>query len=225
MSSAIFIVATDTDAGKTWVTTQCLKHYQRQVRDVQALKPIACGLDVAPSNESAALNEDVQQLLDLQPRLKASDINYKTYIKPVAPALAARVEGSFDADALLQWIKEQQCRADITLIESVGGLMTPLLASDEDAWLVSHWLEAMDDAEILLVVPLRLGCLNQALLACTALSRLGRAPRWIILNDLEGTGSGEETRSILQPCLRAVFGFVPDVQIVLRSQCDFPFLV
>jgi len=218
MSSSIFIVATDTDAGKTWVTTQLFKQFQDQGLAVRALKPIACGVQVAPSNESAALNEDVQQLCNIQPQRKISDINFKTYHQPLAPALAAKVEGAFSPEALLLWIGDLQHQMEITLIETVGGLMTPLLATDGNVWLVSDWLQQMLDTQVLLVLPLRLGCMNQALLACAELQRLDRSPTWIVFNDLDGNGTADETITILMPCLKRLFGHVPKLLISNQGQ-------
>jgi len=218
MSSSIFIVATDTDAGKTWVTRGLLRNYQALGESVQALKPLACGLDVGPTNESAAMNGDVAVLQQLQPQLLLSDINFKTYMQPLAPALAAQQEGVFSSADLLAWLAMKQESVQTTLIESVGGLMTPLLAAEDDTWSVADWLLDMPTSEVLLVVPLRLGCMNQALMACATLKAMNRKPRWILFNDIEGLGTAEETISTLTPFLKRMFGMLPAVLSLTQGQ-------
>ena len=209
MSRSIFITATDTGAGKTWVTAHLLRKLLLQGIDAQALKPIASGI------LDSGLNEDVACLLDVQGNREASDINFHTYVSPVAPALAAELEHKgIQPDDMYAWIKKQSRKAELTLIEGVGGLMVPLQAKPEHLWLVSDWLEQMADADVMLVVPLRLGCMNQALLSCQCLNAINRAPKWIVFNDIENNHSGEETKRILFPFLQRMFQQIPEILCV-----------
>ncbi len=203
MSRTIFITATDTDAGKTWVTHSLLKTVLSQGADAQALKPIASG------KQNDGLNEDVALLLDAQPSKHSQDINYVTYDLPLAPALAAKKQGlSFNVEQLLAWQEKQVSRHDITLIEGVGGLMVPLKIGAKP-WLVSDWLQATPSAEVMLVVPIRLGCINQALLSCEHLKKIGCPPQWLVLNDINGEGSFEDVQAMLEPLLRQIFVVPP----------------
>lgn len=213
MPRSIFITATDTGAGKTWVTEHLIRHLLVQGVDAQALKPIASGL--LPSG----LNEDVETLLLAQGKTDASQINLHTYQMPVAPALAGKAEGhSYTPESLQGWIKEKEALAEVTLIEGVGGLMAPLIASEIHSWLVGDWLQAMSSAEVMLVVPLRLGCMNHLLLSCAYLASIQRQPKWIVLNDLDGQGQGEETKCLLSPYLLNIFGHVPQIYCVRQPQ-------
>lgn len=212
--SSIFVVATDTDAGKTWVTAKLLQQFQALGKSVAALKPIASGVG------ESGLNNDVAQLLALQPGQTSRNINFKTYHRPVAPALAARNEGGLCPRSLHEWLVLRSAGNDITLIESLGGLMTPLIASEQQVWLVSDWLGSIKGAQIILVVPLRLGCMNQALLACSEMKHSGISPTWIILNDIDGLGDDHETQSILTPCLARLLGWVPHLVYVQQNAAE-----
>jgi len=205
MSRTIFITATDTDAGKTWVTHSLLQAMLSQGVDAQALKPVASG------KNGDGLNEDVALLLDAQPSKHSQDINYVTYDFPLAPALAAKKQGlGFNAEQLLAWQDKQISQHDITLIEGVGGLMVPLRV-DEKPWLVSDWIQTTAQVEVMLVVPLRLGCMSQVLTHCQCLAGIGSLPRWIVFNDMSQTGGFDETQMTLKPILQNMFAQPPNM--------------
>lgn len=213
MPRSIFITATGTHAGKTWVTEQLLSLLQGLAQDVQALKPIASG------RLASGMNEDVALLLAKQPHKTLAAINFQTFQHPVAPALASQLEQQdLDVEQLLDWLINQENMHDLTLIEGVGGLMVPLIANDKQTWLVSDWLQAMLDVDVLLVVPLRLGCMNQALLSCTALANMGKTPKWVVFNDIDSNGTGLATINILKPCLAKIFAAEPMLVCVEQAQ-------
>jgi len=206
VARSIFITGTDTGAGKTWVTKHWLEQLISRGVHAQALKPIASGtLD-------SGLNEDVEALLHVQSHFQACDINFHTFPQPLAPALAAQYEGyALSSEDFLAWQKMQIAKADMTLVEGVGGLMVPLISHDSQTWLVSDWMQAIPNIEVLLVAPLRLGCMNHILLSCALLKSMKQMPKWIVLNDMDKNQTGEETKRILTPHLRQLFGCVPDV--------------
>jgi dethiobiotin synthetase len=177
----IFITATDTDAGKTYVTASLLRSLKRAGRDVIGLKPVASG------SEGAPISPDVAALLKAQdmPESTAAYINLYSFAAALAPSQAAAgEERSVDPQTLVDWCKEQSSAHDISLIEGVGGLMVPLT---ED-YLVADWLGDMPDCEVMLVVRAKLGGINHALLTLDKLNLMGRAPRWIIINDAGNVG-------------------------------------
>jgi len=189
----IFITATDTDAGKTWVTAGAVRALLAADVDALAVKPVACGLDVAGNNE------DIQALLDAQNLRDADAISFYRFAQPAAPALAATAEGrSILPDELLRWCDGQS--ADLCLIEGVGGLMVPL----SDGWLVSDWIEAMPDCEIWLVVGCRLGAMNHALLTLSVLRQMGREPARVIFN-----AAAAADEAWLEPVRQVVAAFLP----------------
>ena len=212
MSRSIFITASDTGAGKTWVTANLLKHLLAQGESAQALKPIASGV------LTTGVNEDVQLLMDAASTSEQA-VNFHTFQTPVAPALAGQKEKcALSPEKLLTWIRQRETEKQTTLIEGVGGLMAPLVLG-EKPWLVSDWLQAMPDAEVMLVIPLRLGCMSQALVHCAYLASIQRTPKWIVLNDLQHNQTGEETMRIISPYLSNIFDKLPSL-VVVRQTSD-----
>ncbi|MDQ6998571.1 MAG: dethiobiotin synthase [Mariprofundus sp.] len=169
----IFITATDTDAGKTWVTASAIRALLKKRIYAKALKPIACGLN------DAGLNDDIEILLGAQGLNDADKINLFRYALPSAPSQAAAAESAMvDTDKLTAWCKNEADHVDTCLIEGVGGLMVPIT----DNWLVSDWIKAIPDAEVWLVVGCKLGAINQTLLTLEKLKQMGRSPSRIFFN-------------------------------------------
>jgi len=176
---SIFITASDTDAGKTYVTCALVRALRRLGREVLALKPVASG------GGRAALNPDVAALLAAQGLRDAEAINRYSFAAPLAPAQAARLEGKrIEPEALVAWCAAKAATRALTLIEGVGGLMVPLA----ERYLVCDWLAAMPACRVLLVARARLGGINHMLLSLDKLERMGRTPDWIVLNDADGAG-------------------------------------
>lgn len=177
--TTVFVTATDTGAGKTAITALLLHHLLTSGIDAVALKPVASG---CPKGE---INEDVAALLEAAGKspAEADDINLYSFAMPAAPSIAAAAEGrTIDAGELTAWCRRRCQTARVCLVEGVGGLMVPLTPS----FLVRDWLAAMPEAALLLVVPARLGAINHTLLTLAEISRLGRTPRWVVINDSIG---------------------------------------
>jgi len=194
--SKIFITATDTGAGKTWVTATVIRSLLGQGMLAKALKPVSCGFD------GDGQNEDIETLLLAQQLSHADQINLYRFALPVAPSQAAAAEGQMiGTGRLVQWCIEQARGLHCCLIEGVGGLMAPLT----DSWLVSDWIEAMPDYDIWLVVGCKLGAINQALLTLDKLKQMNRAPGRIFFNaaSLDNNAWIEPTRQAVEPFLNA----------------------
>jgi len=181
--SSLFITATDTDAGKSFLTASMLRALLSAGHDAVALKPVSCGC------ENGELNADVATLLDAQGMTggEAGRINLYDFAAYAAPLFAARAEGGcIDATRLAEWCRRQVEGHALTLIEGVGGLMVPLA----EGVLVSDWLQLMPQAHVLLVVRARLGGINQALLTLDKLHRMQRRPDWVVVNAADAQGNG-----------------------------------
>jgi len=171
--SNVFITATDTDVGKTWVTAAAVRSCFGQGMGARALKPVACGLD------GDGKNEDIESLLSAQSLTDANAINLYRYAMPAAPSQAAAAQSqTIDTDKLVQWCHDQSDGVETCLIEGVGGLMTPLT----DTWLVSDWIAAMPDCDVWLVVGCKLGAINQTLLTLDKLAQMSRSPARVFFN-------------------------------------------
>lgn len=197
MGLNIFVTATDTDAGKTFVTASLIRALRQKDLKACALKPVCCG------RRGRKMNADVAVLLRSQglPDSRAGTISLHDFAGIAAPSQAAAEEGRrIDPGALVHWCSARAMEHDITLIEGVGGLMVPLAAG----FLVSDWLSAMPEAAVLLVVRSRLGGISHGLLALDKLRHMGREPRWVVINDADGAGN-----TMLQQHAQAIRPFLP----------------
>ena len=157
-----FITGTDTDAGKTYTTCALIRYFQAQGQRVLPLKPVSSG--GAPSPEGL-VNEDalaMQRACHWTPPYE--DINPYCAAPPIAPhiAMPERLVPNTIAKHCLQMA--QKHRPDVMLVEGVGGWQVPMNAHDSFSDLaISLGLP------VILVVGLRLGCLNHALLTYQAI--------------------------------------------------------
>jgi len=125
--TAIFITATGTDVGKTFVVAALIRHFRQMGRAVEAIKPVVSGYDVAQAGASdpgiliAALG------LPFSPET-IERISPWRFRAALAPDLAAKREGrNIDVDAVVAYCRDAIARRrDILLIEGVGGIMVPL---------------------------------------------------------------------------------------------------
>ncbi|TXI99348.1 MAG: dethiobiotin synthase [Neisseriales bacterium] len=159
------IIGTDTSSGKTHTTVQLMQYLIRSQHKVAALKPIASG--TMPNN---AINEDVAQLLaTTNSQLAPQQINLITFTPPIAPHIAAEMENyPLNAKSVNSFIENTQLDVDYLFIEGVGGVMVPLNQNETylDLLQVSPY-------PIILVVGMKLGCLNHALLTAAVLKQQG----------------------------------------------------
>ena len=125
--TAIFITATGTDVGKTFVVAALVRHFRQMGRAVDAIKPVVSGYDVAQAGASdpgiliAALG------LPFSPET-IERISPWRFRAALTPDLAAKREGrNIDVDAVVAYCRDAIARRrDILLIEGVGGIMVPL---------------------------------------------------------------------------------------------------
>ena len=192
MGRTIFITASDTDAGKSWLTAGLAAALRQQGMSILALKPVACG------NDADGSNGDITALLTAQGLHDPDAINLYRFARAAAPSLAATAEQrQIDPDRLVAWCRERASTAELCLIEGVGGLMVPLT----DRFLVSDWLGVLAEAEVWLVAGCRLGSINHTLLTLARLEAMGRSPRHIFLNAPMAADQArlEESRQALLP--------------------------
>jgi len=181
MGASVFITASDTDAGKTFVTASLAHALAVTELKTCALKPVCCG------RTTGQMNQDIKVLLRTQkmPDTQTGAINLYDFTASATPDQAAAEQGRrIEPEKLVRWCIARMQEHSITLIEGVGGLMVPLAKS----FMVSDWLAAMPDCMVVLVVRARLGGINHALLSLDKLYRMGRDPAWVVINDADHTG-------------------------------------
>lgn len=165
--TAFFIAGTDTEIGKTFVTCALLHAARARGLSAVGMKPIAAG---AEQQGGELINEDAARLRaagSFDPGLAL--LNPYCLKSPIAPHIAAAEEGvTIEAAPILKAFAALKAQADVVLVEGVGGFRVPLTDGYDTADL------ARDLAlPVILVVGMRLGCINHALLTAEAIATRG----------------------------------------------------
>ncbi|KUM03859.1 dethiobiotin synthase [Chromobacterium subtsugae] len=169
MSQGYFITGTDTEIGKTHSAVELIRHYRGQGRSVLAMKPVASGCEILPDGRWH--NDDVARLTAATGQTDLELMNPYRFLPPVSPHIAARQAGvEIDLARIRQHYEQLAAQADIVLVEGAGGWLAPLT----DALFMEDL--ARDLAlPVILVVGMRLGCINHALLTARAIQGSGLA--------------------------------------------------
>ncbi|MCD5995302.1 dethiobiotin synthase [Pseudomonas sp. CDFA 602] len=205
MSVAYFITGTDTDAGKTTVAAGLLHAARLSGLSTAAGKPVASGCSVTPQG---LRNADALALqAESSIKLTYDEVNPVAFEPAIAPHLAAREAGvALTVNSLLQPMRHILSKqADFTLIEGAGGWRVPLADQSN----LSDLAVALG-LPVILVVGVRLGCINHALLSAEAIARDGLHLVGWVANVTDGkTSRLEENLATLAerlpaPCLGRV---------------------
>jgi dethiobiotin synthetase len=181
--SAVFITATGTDIGKTFVTAGLIRHLRASGREVDALKPVMTGFD--PAHPEAS---DAGVLLTALGRpttaAEIARISPFRFSAPLSPDMAARRERrDIDFNALTAFSADAAARARGTLlIEGIGGVMVPL----NDRHTVLDWMVALA-CPVILVTGSYLGSLSHALTSIDALGPRSIAIKAVVVNETPGS--------------------------------------
>lgn len=178
-----FVTSTGTGVGKTYVATALIRQARARHMSVAATKPVISGFDkreIEASDTGAIL-----AALGEAPTPEAVDrISPWRFVAPLAPSMAARAEGKvMDCDVLFAHGRAAlQAKADLVLIEGVGGVMAPL----DERRTVLDWIVALK-APVLLVVGDYLGTISHTLTAVEVLRFRGADLAAVVVN--EGVGA------------------------------------
>jgi dethiobiotin synthetase len=159
-----FVTGTDTGIGKTYVTQQFMRQLKAQGKTVLGLKPVAAGA-VDGKNEDALIYVEENSL-----NLNYTIINPFCFPEPCSPHIAALLNNSSlkSNEIVDQMHSALNQDVDHIFIEGAGGVCAPI--SDDETMLD---LMRAFNVPVILVVGLRLGCLNHALLSAQALQAAG----------------------------------------------------
>jgi len=187
-----FVTGTDTGVGKTLVACALLCALAGRGLRVVGMKPVAAGAEPAAQG---LRNEDVEQLVAAGNVVAPRElVNPYCFEPPIAPHIAAaragvaieldRIEASFRALAGL---------ADAVIVEGAGGFRVPLGPDADTAQLAARLA-----LPVVLVVGMRLGCLNHALLTAEAIAARGLPLAGWIANhvDADMVAADENVRSL-----------------------------
>ena len=164
----VFITGTDTDAGKTVVATQLLRALASAGYSTAALKPLAAGVD---NIASALRNSDAVQLQAAATKLHSYEtVNPYLFSEAIAPHIAASNEKrdiDFD-ECVACCLPLLESDADVVVVEGAGGWLVPV----NDQYTMADLAKALD-LQVVLVVGMKLGCINHALLTAAAIEQAG----------------------------------------------------
>lgn len=199
-----FVTGTDTDCGKTYVS-QILIHALRQKGlTVAPFKPVAAG---AEWKNGELRNEDAELLIKAANfKGSYSSVNPYCFEPPIAPHIAAeeqdiQIELQRLSDGCLQLSKQ----ADVVVVEGAGGWLVPLSDSESIATLAESI-----GLPVVLVVGMKLGCINHALLSIAAIQGAGLELAGWVANEVQwGMNRFDENLQALNaridaPCLGVV---------------------
>jgi len=176
---SIFVTGTDTGVGKTLVSTGLMRLLQGAGLKVAGMKPVAAG---AFWRDGRLVNEDALLLqANASMPLSYDQVNPFVFELPVSPHIAAEKSGrEIDFPRIRRAYEELAEAADCVIVEGVGGWEVPLNKRQRVADLALAL-----DLPVLLVVGLRLGCLNHALLTRRAIENSGASCLGWIVNRIE----------------------------------------
>ena len=197
-----FVTGTDTGVGKTLISCALLHRFAAQGERVVGMKPVAAGCNYDGQND------DVGQLRAAG-NLPASDeqINPYRFTPAVAPHLAAQLAGvSIDFARIKKAFTELAAQAEVVIVEGAGGLIVPLDATQDSSDLMREL-----GLPVILVVGMRLGCLNHALLTVEAIAARGLTLAGWVANVLDaGMVMLDENVAALEQRINApLLGVVP----------------
>ncbi|WP_279362436.1 dethiobiotin synthase [Xanthomonas sacchari] len=164
---AFYVTGTDTGIGKTIASTALLHALRARGQRAVGMKPVASGC----TREAAGWrNEDALALQEASaPRPAYDDLNPYALPLPLAPELAAADAGvQLELAPIAAAFARLRAQADVVVVEGVGGWAAPLSATLDQADLARALR-----LPVVLVVGLRLGCLNHARLSAAAIAADG----------------------------------------------------
>jgi len=202
---ALFVTGTDTGVGKTLIAAALLRALRMRGHKVAGMKPVASG---ARQTADGWINEDALALM-----AEASEpapyriVNPYSFDPAVAPHIAAVEAGiRIDLREIERAFRILSGLADVVVVEGAGGWLTPLNERESFAD-----LSRAIHAKVVLVVGMRLGCLNHALLTAQAIQASGqRLVGWVANGvDARFERASDNLRSLEQRLTAPLLGSVP----------------
>ena len=208
--STIFVTASGTEIGKTFVTCALIHQLRSNAYSVRALKPVATGVtpDTLDASDSGILLKALGRSVDADQVASVSPWRFR---EPLSPDMAAERENrSIPFDDLVSFCRDDTGE-DVTLIEGIGGVMVPL----DRRHTVLDWIAALA-VPALLVTGSYLGTLSHTLTATGMLRKRNVELAGIVVNESEEQPvAPEETADVLGR-------FVTDVPIHVVRRLDAP---
>lgn len=204
MKKAYFVAGTDTGVGKTMVSSALLHAYAQQGLKTAGMKPVAAGCN---ETDGRLVSEDVAMLLEAgNVRAAFETHNPYAFAPPIAPHIAAAAEHVVIRPRIIQdAYRGLTAVADVVIVEGVGGFRVPLGEQFDTADLAQ-----LLNLPVILVVGMRLGCINHTLLTMEAIQTRGLELAGWVANRIDPQMSAfEENLQALDqrigaPCLAVI---------------------
>jgi len=177
----LFITATDTDIGKTYVCAGLAHSLKKLGIDVGIMKPFACGVKQKTGFSSndltilskAAMVNDAEELL-----------NPFFFPIPASPYTAAKNLGvKIDINYLMKCFRKLDKIHDVMLVEGIGGIMTPILKDYAIIDLIKDL-----EANTIIVTSSKIGTINHTIMTCNMCKNMKISVKGLIINNFDSTG-------------------------------------
>ena len=205
MKQSYFIIGTDTNVGKTYIASLLIQQFVAAGYQTVGMKPIASGCE--QDAHGALINEDVLKL-NVASNVSAplNLINPFHFSPAIAPHIAAELAGiSMQIELIQQAYAQLTKLAEVVIVEGAGGFFVPINATQTLADVAVQL-----QIPIILVIGIKLGCINHALLTVDAIQARGLILAGWVANQIEPEMPMFEenlsslTQRIAAPCLGVV---------------------
>lgn len=167
MVQGYFVTGTDTEVGKTYSTVKLIRRWQAEGLRVAAMKPVASGCEIAP--DGRWINEDVARLTAATGQTDLDLMNPYRFLPPIAPHIAARAAGvEIELARIARQYRQLAEGHDRVVVEGAGGWLAPL----SDTLFMADLARELA-LPVILVVGMKLGCINHALLTAREIRAQG----------------------------------------------------
>lgn len=205
MSRGFFITGTDTDVGKTTVALSLMAAFRNKGLLVAGFKPVSAGC--VQTVEGLRNDDAVRMMQQASVQLPYELVNPYAFAAPIAPHIAAAQLGiDMQIAPLVEAYQQIAAQVDVVIVEGAGGWLVPLNESQS----MADVAKALG-LPVILVVGIRLGCLNHALLTQDSIEAYGlKQAGWIANHLVARTPCDEENIKTLQLRLKGDFlGSIP----------------
>ena len=219
LKTGYFVTGTDTEVGKTLVSGALILKLRELGRNAIGFKPVVAGTYQGQNGEY--INEDIETLQVASNLPQTQSICPFVLDTPAAPHIVAKAHGiELNVNKLLESFTSIQNENDFVVVEGAGGLIVPL--NDHES--LADFAQKID-LPIIVVVGMKLGCLNHALLTIEAIkTRKMKIAGWVANALAQEMSLLNENIQSLQDRIDAPFlGMIPTLPLALQKQSNSPY--
>lgn len=216
MAQGYFIAGTDTGVGKSRVAAGLLRAFAHSGLRAVGMKPVASGC--TPGPDGLRSDDALQLMAAANVTAPYGSINPYAFEPAISPHLAAMQAGTrIELQTILDHYELLSATADVVIVEGAGGWMAPL-----GRVLTAEHLAKALALPVILVVGLRLGCLNHALLTASAIRAAGLPLAGWVANTVEPSMSfpDENIETLNQRIDAPLLGRIPDLPIAELARIE-----